>query len=99
MYIIEFVESIIDDLANLRAYDRTNLLDTIETQLIYQPTQPTRNKKILIGLSPTWEHVPPIWELRIGEYRVFYDVNELTLTVVVRAIRHKPPHKTTEEIL
>jgi mRNA-degrading endonuclease RelE of RelBE toxin-antitoxin system len=50
-------------------------------------------------LVPPWEHVEPVWELRIGEYRVFYDVNEEDLTVAIRAIRHKPPHKTTEEIL
>ena len=37
--------------------------------------------------------------LRIGEFRVFYDVNEAEARVMVRAIRHKPPHKTTEEIL
>ena len=41
----------------------------------------------------------PVWELRIGEYRVFYDVDEQLSLVMVRAIRHKPPHKTMEEIL
>jgi len=43
--------------------------------------------------------VVPIWELRVGEFRVFYDVDEEAQTVFVRAVRHKPPHKTTEEIL
>jgi mRNA-degrading endonuclease RelE of RelBE toxin-antitoxin system len=38
-------------------------------------------------------------ELRIGEHRVFYDVDEAARRMLVRAIRHKPPHKTTEEIL
>ena len=28
-------------------------------------------------LAPPWEHVPPVWELRVDEYRVFYDVAEL----------------------
>jgi mRNA-degrading endonuclease RelE of RelBE toxin-antitoxin system len=41
----------------------------------------------------------PVWELRIGEYRVFYDVDEQASLVMVRAIRQKPPHKTTEEII
>jgi mRNA-degrading endonuclease RelE of RelBE toxin-antitoxin system len=50
-------------------------------------------------LVPPWEHIEPVWELRVGEYRVFYDVNEETAVVMIRAIRHKPPHKTTEEIL
>jgi mRNA-degrading endonuclease RelE of RelBE toxin-antitoxin system len=99
MYAIEYAESIADDLANLRAYERARILDSIETQLAHAPTQRTRNKKMLIGLLPPWEHVEPIWELRVGEYRVFYDVDEAASIVTIRAIRHKPPHKTTEEIL
>jgi hypothetical protein len=48
----------------------------------------------------TWEHEEPLWQLRVGEYRIFfYDVNDQAQEVVVRAVRHKPPHKTTEEIL
>jgi len=57
------------------------------------------NKKILRGVTPPWEHVEPVWELRVDEYRVFYDTDETTRQVTVRAIRHKPPHKTTEDIL
>ena len=54
---------------------------------------------ILIGLIPPWEHVEPIWELSVGEYRVFYDVDEAAMVVNIRAIRRKPAHRTTEEIL
>jgi hypothetical protein len=32
-------------------------------------------------------------------YRVFYDVDDAAGRVIVRAVRRKPPHKTTEEIL
>jgi mRNA-degrading endonuclease RelE of RelBE toxin-antitoxin system len=38
-------------------------------------------------------------ELRVGKYRVFYDVDEPAQRVIVRAIRAKPPGRTTEEIL
>ena len=38
-------------------------------------------------------------ELRVGEYRVFYDVDDTERLVTVRTIRRKPPHATTEEIL
>ena len=99
MYTIEYAEGVADDLADLRAYERTQILDRIEEQLTYEPTRQTRNKKILVGLVPPWEHVEPVWELRIGQYRVFYDVDEAASVVVIRAIRYKPPHKTTEEIL
>jgi hypothetical protein len=30
---------------------------------------------------------------------VFYDVDDIEMQVIVRAIRRKPPHKTTEEFL
>ena len=54
---------------------------------------------MLVGLVPPWDYIEPAWELRVSEYRVFYDVDEKTLTVTIRAIRFKPPDKTTEDIL
>jgi mRNA-degrading endonuclease RelE of RelBE toxin-antitoxin system len=98
-FAIEYAESVADDLAALRPFERNQVLDRVEEQLTHQPTQETRNKKRLVGLKPPWEHVEPVWELRVGEYRVFYDVDEGANQVVVRAIKRKPPHKTTEEIL
>lgn len=73
--------------------------DRIELQLRHEPARESRNRKILVGLIPPWDHLDPVWELRVGEYRIFYDVGEIKSTVFVRAIRRKPPHKTTEEIL
>lgn len=99
MYKIAYVESIADDLKRLQAGQRKQILQRIEKQLTHEPTRQTRNRKILVGLVPPWEQVEPVWELRIGEYRVFYDVDEAAAVVIIRAIRHKPPHKTTEEIL
>jgi len=61
----------------LRACERARILDSIDLQLRYNPTRRTRNKKILVGLIPPWEHVEPVWQLRIGGYRVFYDVDEI----------------------
>jgi len=98
-FIIDYAEGVAEDLADLRAFERKRVLDEIDKQLIHEPTRETKNRKILVGLVPSWEHVQPVWELRIGEYRVFYDVDEEASTVTIRAIRHKPPHKTTEEIL
>ena len=99
MYEIEFTEGVAEDLAALRAYDRAHVLDRIENQLQHQPTQKTQHKKILVGLVPPWDYVEPVWQLSIGAYRVFYDVDEVRAVVVIRAIRFKPPHQTTEEIL
>src|SRR5438552_2017084 len=98
MFTLEYTEGVLEDLKGLRATDRKRILDRIEEQLQHSPTQATRNKKMLIGLKPPWEHEEPVWELRIGKYRVFYDVNEEGQRVSVRAVREKPPHQTTEEV-
>lgn len=99
MYSVNYAAGVAQDLAELRAFDRTRILDQIEEQLTQQPTQETRNKKLLPGLKPPWDQELPIWELRVGEYRVFYDVDDTEHVVTVRVIRHKPPHATTKEIL
>ncbi len=99
MYTIEYAESIAEDLTDIRPHRRKAVLDAIENQLAHEPTRQTKNRKMLVGLTPAWEHVQPVWQLRIGEYRVFYDVDERASIVIVRAIRRKPPHRTTEEIL
>jgi mRNA-degrading endonuclease RelE of RelBE toxin-antitoxin system len=99
VFIISYAESVAKDLAAIRAFERKQLLDQIDRQLSHEPTRETKNRKILRGLTPPWEHVKPVWELRVNEYRVFYDVEEAAGQVVVRALRRKPPHMTTEEIL
>ena len=99
MYEITYSEGVADDLGRLTANERAEMLDHIEVQLTYEPTRQTRNRKVLVGLVPPWDHMDPVWELRVGEHRVFYDVDHVQATVSIRAIRHKPPHKTTEEIL
>lgn len=99
MYEIEYAEGVAKDLENLRAFERKQILDTIEKQLKHEPTRQTRNRKTLEGLTPPWEHVEPVWALRVGKYRVFYDVNAETMVVMIRAIRRKRPGKRTEDIL
>lgn len=99
MYQILYANSVADDLSGLTATNCSLILDRIEQQLTHQPTTSTRARKIIVGLIPPWEHHPPIWQLQVEDYRIFYDVDEQLKEVIVRAIRHKPPHKTTEEIL
>jgi mRNA-degrading endonuclease RelE of RelBE toxin-antitoxin system len=99
MFTIEYSEMVAEHLGELRAFDRKKILDQVDAQLSHQPAEQTRHKKKLEGLVPPWEHLEPVWELRVGELRIFYDVNEEESLVIVRAIRRKPPHRTTEEIL
>lgn len=74
-------------------------MEGIQHKLAYEPTRPTKHVKRLVKLLPPFEHVAPIWQLRIGDFRVFYDVNDAEETVLVRAIRRKPAHMTTEQVL
>lgn len=99
VFSIEIGRSALEEIGALRAFDGRQILAAIEKELSHEPTKATRRRKILPGLKPPFEAIPPIWELRVGEYRVFYDVSEEEKKVFVRAVRRKPPHKTTEEIL
>jgi len=99
VYQIRFAERVEEDLKKIRAYHRNQIVDAIEEQLAYTPETPTKNRKLLENLIPPWESVPPIWELRVGEYRVFYDVTPTESVVYVRAIRRKPRQAKTEDIL
>jgi len=99
MYVILFARDVSRDLRKLSVYRQKILFEAIETHPSHEPTAPTRNRKLLVNLIPPWDAVPPIWELRVGEYRIFYDVSEEERTVYVRAIRTKPPGKRTEDIL
>jgi hypothetical protein len=71
----------------------------IEEHLSREPTTKTRNRKPLLGLIPPFDAARPIWELRVGDYRVFYGVSEEDRKVFVQAIRRKTLHRATEDIL
>jgi mRNA-degrading endonuclease RelE of RelBE toxin-antitoxin system len=99
VYRVRFARDVVADLKKLTAYHRRLILDVMDEQLSAEPTRPTRNRKVLVNLVPPWTAEPPIWGLRVGEHRIFYDVSETERIVYVRAVRRKPPGRTTEEIL
>ena len=82
----------------LRVFDQRKITDAIKANLIDEPKTETRNKKLLRGLIPAFEHEPPVYELKVGEYRVLYDVTDERQVVFVRAVRRKSGGMTTEEI-
>ena len=96
---IEVNEDAAAEIAELPAFVRKQVIQAIPTQLRHQPNVPTRNRKPLRGLIPPWEHLEPTWEIRVGNHRVFYDVDERARVVHIRAVRRKPPHRTTDQIL
>ena len=99
MFEIRFAEGVEEDLKKISVYYRNQILDSIEEQLAHEPGTATRNRKLLENLTPPWQAVEPIWELRVGEYRVFYDVSPTESIVYVRAVRKKPRGIKTEDIL
>ncbi len=99
MFAIRFEIRAVAELDRLRAFDRARIIDDVERNLRKEPLVESRRKKVLRGLIPPWHQVGPVWQLRVGDFRVFYDVDEAKGTVIVRSVRHKGSHRTTEEIL
>ncbi len=83
MFTIQFTYEAIADLRVLRKRDVQRIVDEVETQLTFEPTVLTRNRK---QLRP---NQLAEWELRIGEFRVFYDVVAADAVVKVLAIGRK----------
>ncbi len=51
-----------------------------------------------MDLTPSFDHELPVWELRVGPFRVFYDVQDEEQRVHVRAVRRKEPPQKTKDI-
>jgi mRNA-degrading endonuclease RelE of RelBE toxin-antitoxin system len=83
MYQIEFTPEALEDLKWFRKFDQEEIADGIEDKLSYEPTVKTRNRKELRPNDVAG------WELRLGKFRVFYNVEEETLTVSIEAIGFK----------
>ena len=79
--------SALGDIDWSRKTEQTIIFDRIEEQLLHEPSTETRNRK---KLRP---NRVAEWELRIGEYRVFYDVDAEADTVEVKMVGHKERDK------
>ena len=97
-YQVKLLGDAAKELKGLRVFEQRRIVDEITSQLQHEPTVPSRNRKCLPDLKPSFEHVPPVWELRVGEFRVFYDVDEDAQRVNIRAVRRKAQGQTTEDI-
>lgn len=76
-YEILYSEEAVQQLKNLRAFERTAILDEIERILRVNPTQESKAKLKLLR-----QPAPAQFRLRVGEYRVFYDVLEQSVFVI-----------------
>ena len=85
-FTIELLADAQRQLRELRAYDRTRILSEIRGQLEHQASVESRNRKQLE------DHPVAGWELRVGDWRVFYDIEaieEAEELVVIVAIGRK----------
>lgn len=99
-YRIELTARAQEDVQRLRSFDQRRVVQEIRSQLTESPDVETRNRKQLRNdVKANFRYTPPLWQLRIGEYRAFYEVDSEAAAVIVHAVRRKPPHRTTEEVL
>ncbi len=82
-YILEYIDSALEDLEIFKRYEQAIILDTIDQQLLHEPDVEVRNRR------PMEPNILATWELRIGVYRVFYDVDQHNRIVKINAIGYK----------
>jgi mRNA-degrading endonuclease RelE of RelBE toxin-antitoxin system len=87
MFEVRFTQEAIDDLRSFRSYDQQQVITAIESQLEHQPTNVTRNRK---RLRP---NQLAEWELRVGDFRVFYDADSARAVVSIVAVGRKQGNK------
>lgn len=86
MYTIEFTAEAEGDLKWFSRREQNIILDGVKNSLRYEPTIITTNR------HPCRDDRTKIagWELRIGVYRIYYDVDEVVRVVLIERIGKKP---------
>jgi mRNA-degrading endonuclease RelE of RelBE toxin-antitoxin system len=82
-YILDMTEDANEDLSYYRAFERKIITNDIVVQLVDQPDIETHNRKRLRD--------NPIagWELKVGKFRVFYEIDADEQRVTVVSVGHK----------
>ncbi len=79
-YRIALSRNSLSHLQTFTAREQRIIRDAMIEQLSNEPTVPTRNRK---EMRP---NLLAVWELRIGDFRVYYDIDEEESIVDIRAI-------------
>jgi mRNA-degrading endonuclease RelE of RelBE toxin-antitoxin system len=82
-YGIDVTEEAKMDLSYYTAFERKLVVSGIREQLTHQPLLETKNRKSLR------DNPIASWELRVGKYRIFYEVNEPAQSVSIVSVGHK----------
>jgi mRNA interferase RelE/StbE len=83
-YEILLAPEAVDDLKHLTARDSSAICDAIKTHLRYEPEKTSKSRiKRLRGVSR------PEYRLRVGEFRIFYDVQATEVEVLAIVPKHQ----------
>ena len=85
MFAIKFTQTAAGHVRAYRKFEQKIILDAVEEQLRHDPTVETRNRKRL------GENELSDWDLRVQNFRVFYDVIVVNnrRVVKIKAVGHK----------
>ncbi|MEZ4708190.1 MAG: hypothetical protein R3A44_13345 [Caldilineaceae bacterium] len=83
MYEIEYTQQAIEDLKWFPKHEQGEIITAIDIQLRYEPVAQTRNRKRMRPNSIAE------WELRVGKFRVLYDVDAMVRVVEIQRIGEK----------
>jgi mRNA-degrading endonuclease RelE of RelBE toxin-antitoxin system len=84
VYKVEATTIAESDLDAVRPFDRAQILTAVEHILCYTPTQESRSRIKRLRMLDS-----PGYRLRVGDYRVYYDVEPFTMTVTILRILSK----------
>ena len=82
-YTFEYSEDAIEHIRKLPADRQATVMDQLEERLAHQPAVPARNRK---PMDPEKKLYVAPWELRLGDVRVYYAVEDEPKKVVVVAV-------------
>ena len=83
MFELRFVDGALKDLEFLKRFEQRYVTGMIEQHLSSEPMTPTRRRK------PLRPNELASWELRLGVFRVFYEVDPQDMIVWIKAIGWK----------
>lgn len=81
---IEITHSAERDLDRLRAFHRSKILGALEQYLCHAPTQVSHSRIKCLRLMGS-----PAYRLRVDNYRVYYDADEVEQIATVLRVLHK----------
>lgn len=76
-YEVRYSDEAVEQLRDLRAYDRAAIFEQVEEVLTVNPTLESKAR-----VKKLRQPAPTEFRLRVGDYRVFYDVAEGVVLIV-----------------